>query len=261
MDNQIVLEQLNISEALRYLGYGSNAPDDRVMQLIDECSKEIMDTARPQMVYKVFDIASAAGGASVGKVEEDEQAAESGETVKSGEAVKHGETPGKGVELIGTSLVLPGKSIKEHLAGCDRAVLFAATISANIDRLIRVTQLENMAKAVIMDSLASVAVEQVCDKTELIIKKQFPEYYQTFRFGVGYGDLPITLQKDFLNILNAQKIIGLNASASYMLTPAKSVTAVIGLSRQPIAAGQRGCQTCSLYEKCNLRRAGGRCNE
>jgi len=231
MDNRIVLEQLNISEALRYLGYGSNAPDDRVRQLIDECSKEIMDTARPQMVYKVFNI----------------------EDIE--------EAPDKGVKLIGTSLVLPGKSIKEHLAGCESAVLFAATISSDIDRLIRITQLEDMAKAVIMDSLASVAVEQVCDKTELIIKEQFPEYYQTFRFGVGYGDFPITLQKDFLNVLNAQKIIGLNAGASYMLTPTKSVTAVIGLSKQPIAAKQRGCQTCSLYEKCNLRRAGGRCNE
>lgn len=233
MDNQIVLEQLNINEALRYLGYGGNAPDERVMQLLNECSEEIMKTARPQMVYKVFDIA---------------------------DFTDH-DTAVKSVELSGTNFVLTGKSITEHLAGCERAVLFAATISAGIDRLIRVTQLENMAKAVIMDSLASVAVEQVCDKTELIIKEQFPEYYQTFRFGVGYGDLPITLQRDFLNILNAQKVIGLNASASCMLTPTKSVTAVIGLSRQPIASKQRGCQTCSLYEKCNFRRKGGRCNE
>lgn len=233
MDNQIVLEQLNISEAIRYLGYGSNLPDGRVMQLINECSDEIMKTARPQMVYKVFDI----------------------------EVPCEAQPADRYVALNGTNLVLTGNSITEHLSGCEKAVLFAATVSAEIDRLIRITQLEDMAKAVIMDSLASVAVEQVCDKTELIIKAQFPEYYQTFRFGVGYGDLPITLQKDFVNVLNAPKVIGLNVSASYMLTPTKSVTAVIGLSKQPIAAKKRGCQTCSMYEKCNFRQKGGRCNE
>lgn len=246
MDNQIVLEQLNISEAVRYLGYGSNLPDGRVMQLINECSKEIMKTARPQMVYKVFDI-------------EAPSAAQPAETVSGGFASDNAAY--KYVALNGTNLVLTGNSITEHLSGCEKAVLFAATVSAEIDRLIRVTQLEDMAKAVIMDSLASVAVEQVCDKTELIIKAQFPEYYQTFRFGVGYGDLPITLQKDFVNVLNAPKTIGLNAGASCMLTPTKSVTAVIGLSKQPLSPKRKGCQTCSRYENCNFRQKGGRCNE
>lgn len=246
MDNQIVLEQLNISEALRYLGYGSNLPDGIVMQLINECSEEVMKTARPQMIYKVFDI----------EVQSDQQPSE---TVSSD--VHSGGPAYKYVAMHGTNLVLTGNSITEHLAGCEKAVLFAATISADIDRLIRITQLEDMAKAVIMDSLASVAVEQVCDKTELIIRAQFPEYYQTFRFGVGYGDLPITLQKDFLYVLNAPKVIGLNASASCMLTPAKSVTAVIGLSKQPLSHKSRGCRTCSMYENCNFRRKGGRCNE
>lgn len=249
-DNQIVLEQLNISEGLRYLGYGSNTPDEMVMQLINECSQEIMKTARPQMVYKVFDIEAPLAPYAASQSKE----AVSGDAASDSTAYKY-------VALKGTSLVLTGNSITEHLSGCEKAVLFAATVSAGIDRLIRITQLEDMAKAVIMDSLASVAVEQVCDKTELIIKAQFPEYYQTFRFGVGYGDLPITLQKDFVNVLNAPKIIGLNTSASCMLTPTKSVTAVIGLSKQPISSKRRGCQTCSMYENCNFRRKGGRCNE
>lgn len=250
MDNQIVLEQLNINEALRYLGYGDNVPDEKVMQLIRECSEAVLNTARPQFVYKVFDIKIA------GKSQSTSQGA-----MESGAETAVTEEPDKGVLLAGTNLLLKGKSIAGHLEGCDRAVLLAATVSAGIDRLIRVTQLEDMAKAVIMDSLASVAVEQVCDKAELIIKQEFPECYQTFRFGVGYGDLPITQQKDFVNVLNAPKQIGLNASASYMLTPTKSVTAVIGLSKQPIAPKKRGCQTCSLYEKCNFRRKGGRCND
>lgn len=267
MDNQIVLEQLDISEALRYLGYGSNLPDEGVMQLINECTKEIMKTARPQMVYKVFNIEAPLYDQPAETVRSEAQSllqptdTGSSDVISEESASLKHEAVDRCVILSGTNLVLTGNSITEHLSGCEKAVLFAATISADIDKLIRVTQLEDMAKAVITDSLASVAVEQVCDKTELIIKEQFLEYYQTFRFGVGYGDLPITLQKDFVNVLNAPKVIGLNVGTSYMLTPAKSVTAVIGLSKQPISRRNRGCRTCNMYENCNFRRKGGRCNE
>ena len=47
---------------------------------------------------------------------------------------------------------------------------------------------------------------------------------------------------------------------SYMLTPTKSVTAVIGLSKNPIPQRARGCQTCSMNKKCQFRQKGGRCN-
>lgn len=42
----------------------------------------------------------------------------------------------------------------------------AVTISEGIDRQLRVLQLKDMAKALVFDSLASVAVEQACDKVE-----------------------------------------------------------------------------------------------
>lgn len=44
-----------------------------------------------------------------------------------------------------------------------------------------------------------------------------------------------------------------------MLTPTKSVTAVIGLSKNPIPQRARGCQTCSMNKKCQFRQKGGRC--
>ena len=149
----------------------------------------------------------------------------------------------KGILVKDTNLFLTGNSIKKHLDGCDKAVLMAVTISA-----------------VAIDSLCSVAVEQACDRAELIIKEENPGYYQTFRFGLGYGDLPISLQGQFLHVLNAPKQIGLNVSSTDMLTPTKSVTAVIGLSKNPIPQRARGCQTCSMNKKCQFRQKGGRCN-
>ena len=92
------------------------------------------------------------------------------------------------------------------------------------------------------DSLASVAVEQACDKVGRTFKREYPDYYQTFRFGIGYGDLPIS-RGSFPKVLDASKKIGLNLNKSYMLAPVKSVTAVIGLTKEPVSTENRGCAT------------------
>ena len=226
MEKSIKLTSLNRKEALRYLGYKKNAPDERVEELMDECEELVLKTAVPRFIYKKLDFT----------VNED------------------------GVAFKNTSMVLPGESIKKHLYKCDSAICMAVTISEGIDRQLRVLQLTDMAKALVFDSLASVAVEQTCDKVEELLREEYPDYYQTFRFGLGYGDLPISLQGQFLHVLNAPKQIGLNVSSTDMLTPTKSVTAVIGLSKNPIPQRARGCQTCSMNKKCQFRQKGGRCN-
>ena len=159
-----------------------------------------------------------------------------------------------------TSMVLPGESIKKHLYKCDSAICMAVTISEGIDRQLRVLQLTDMAKALVFDSLASVAVEQACDKVEELLREEYPDYYQTFRFGIGYGDLPISMQATFLKVLDASKKIGLNLNKSYMLAPVKSVTAVIGLTKEPVSTKNRGCATCNLNKTCAYRGMGGHCS-
>ena len=239
MYNRISLKELNRKECLRYLGCnqekaenilnGTEAQD--ISRLIDECEKEILAAAEPRYVYRVFDIEQECDNIS-----------------------------SNSVHLKGTDFELPGNSIKEHLSGCEKAVFVAATISLGVDRLIGKAQHQDMTKAVITDSLASVAIEQLCDEVEKIIKRAYSDYYQTFRFGIGYGDLPITMQSKFIKLLNADKVIGLNVNKSCMLIPTKSVTAIIGLSKNELKSKVRGCQTCNLRETCRYRQKGGRCN-
>ena len=226
MNTQIKLSNLDYYEAARYLGYVQNEIDADTRRLMEQCEDEIMTKVSPRGMYRVFDVT---------QVDE-------------------------GVDVVGTNLVLTGQSIKNHLAGCDRAVLMAVTLSDVADRLIRTFQVTDMAKAVIMDSMASVAVEQACNNLEEEIRREMPEYYQTFRFGLGYGDLPIGLQRDFIKTLNADKMIGLHVNESLMLVPTKSVTAVIGLSKEPVKGQARGCQTCNLRDRCKFREKGGHCN-
>ena len=43
-------------EVIRYLGYGQNIPDDKVMELINNCIKEVEAAAKPKNVYRRFDV-------------------------------------------------------------------------------------------------------------------------------------------------------------------------------------------------------------
>ena len=236
MKKQIMLERINRKEVLRYLGYKGISADATVNMLIDECEAEVIKAAVPRYTYRVTGVTQTADG----------------------------------VELDGTGLILRGNSIKEHLKGCDRAALIAVTLSEGIDRMLRIMQTLDLAKAVVSDSLASAAIEQVCDlaecdnqfldKLEAIIKEELPEYNQTFRFGIGYGDLPLSQQGEFLKVLNAPKLIGLNVGKTDMMVPTKSVTAVIGLTTGEVSAKNKGCMSCNLKGTCSFRESGGHCN-
>lgn len=152
-----------------------------------------------------------------------------------------------------------GEDIKNHLEGCEKAIIMCATIGTSIDNLIRKSQITDMAKAVALDSFSSVAVEQVCSKVDAIIAEEYKGYNMTFRFSPGYGDYPISLQNKFITYLDAPRKIGLCTTDTSLLTPTKSVTAILGLSKNPIPRKKRGCAICNLRETCQFRKKGEHC--
>ena len=155
--------------------------------------------------------------------------------------------------------IMGGKDIESQLNGCEKAIVMCATVGSEVDKLIRISQISDMARAVVMDSLASVAVEQVCNAFDKIIAGKYSDYNMTFRFSPGYGDYPIELQKIILQMLDAPKKIGLCTNDNFLLTPTKSVTAVLGLSKNPIERKKRGCAICNMRETCKFRRKGLHC--
>lgn len=156
-------------------------------------------------------------------------------------------------------VIMGGRDIANHLDGCEKAILMCATLGAEIDKLIRINQISDMAKAVVLDSFSSVAVEQVCNRVDEIIAEKYDGYNMTFRFSPGYGDYPISLQQDFLRMLDAPRKIGLTTNDNYLLMPTKSVTAVLGLSKNPIERKKRGCAICNMRGKCRFRKNGEHC--
>lgn len=137
-------------------------------------------------------------------------------------------------EIPKDSQTLGGNDIKKVVAESEKVLLIAATLGIYVEKLLRKTQITDMAKAVVVDSMASVAIEQFMDKIEDELKERYKGLYFTNRFSPGYGDYPLEKQREVVKILNTEKKLGLSLTDSLLLNPTKSVTAVIGLNKNEV---------------------------
>ena len=112
-----------------------------------------------------------------------------------------------------------------------------------------------MAKAVIYDACATDLVEKVCDyaQSEISHELSSQNFLTADRFSPGYGDLPLTLQKDICNILDTGRSIGVYLTNELLLLPAKSVTAFIGSGTSVYKNGLHNCSKCNMKNNCKYR--------
>ena len=153
-----------------------------------------------------------------------------------------------------------GQDLRDLLQGCTEIVLFAATLGSEAEMLIRRTQTRDMAEAVILDACAGSAIENVCDNFCADLSALVAPDYLTDRFSPGYGDLPLEHQKVLFSALNITRRIGVTLTASGLMLPQKSVTAILGISPKP--RGRRtGCAHCPMNETCAYRKEGTTCED
>lgn len=217
------LTQTDRAEILRYLGCRSTQGQDELLAWVAEGQAAVAAAAAPRACWRVF--------------------------------------PLDGMAPVGSGLMLAGEDIRRHLDGCDRAVLLAVTLGRAVDELLLRAEVRDMARALVWDSCASAAVENVCDNFETDLRAHFRAQgvCLTGRFSPGYGDLPLSLQPAFCAALDAERRIGLTVSRSGLLLPRKSVTAVLGLAATPKTGYRAGCAHCLLYDTCQRRKEGNPC--
>lgn len=166
-----------------------------------------------------------------------------------------------GLTLSGTSLRLEGKAISTLLYDCDSCAIFCATVGSDIEPLIRKWEIKDLAFAAMLDACASSAIENLCDRVENEISEEYSAkgLFLTDRFSPGYGDLTITIQRDFCTVLDTTRRIGVSVSESGIMIPRKSVTAIIGIANTQQKHRQCGCYDCKLIDNCKFRENGVTC--
>ena len=215
--------RIDVDLALRYLGAGQAQGAARAD--VERTARELEDSVTPRYLFRDFSLESQA----------------------------------EGVLLPEAGLLLPGALAREMLRDCHRASLMLCTLGAAFDSLLRAAQARDMARAVLLDACGSAYVEAACDQAEREIAARHPGLYLTDRFSPGYGDLPLKTQEGLLRALDAPRRMGVHLTEASFMIPAKSVSAVIGLSHTPRPARIRGCAYCQMREKCTLRERGEAC--
>lgn len=154
-----------------------------------------------------------------------------------------------------------GQDIVRHLAGCEGVVGLAATMGAGVDALLRTLEVSDIALCAVADATASAAIERLCDAVEADARAWAAARgrWLTGRFSPGYGDCPLALQPAFCRALDTVRGIGLAPTRDNLLSPRKSVTAILGLADHPVTGTRAGCARCLLRDKCAYRKRGMTC--
>ncbi|MDY5648030.1 MAG: vitamin B12 dependent-methionine synthase activation domain-containing protein [Lachnospiraceae bacterium] len=207
-------------EILRYLGYKQkDLPDERTRVLISETEEELKRVCTPARVFRIFPIR---------EVTE--------------ELVDFGFTS------------IRSRNLARNLSGCFEAVFLAATLGSKTEQLLAKYNRLQVSRAVVLQAAATQAIEEYCDACEEEIRGQLGAgCYMRPRFSPGYGDFSLEFQREMLQILETPKKIGLTLTGSLLMMPSKSVTAVIGISREVISCSRRGCEACDR-QNCPYRR-------
>ena len=122
------------------------------------------------------------------------------------------------------------KDLAKNLKSCNKIALVTATVGLELDRLIAKYSRTSPSRAVILQAAGGGIVEEMLDRFEGILQKEGLKLKP--RFSCGYGDLELSLQKDIFKALGCEKNIGVYLTDSLLMTPTKSVSAIIGIKQR-----------------------------
>lgn len=123
------------------------------------------------------------------------------------------------------------RALAKNLSGCSRAVIFASTVGIELDRAIARYGIESPTKALMLQAIGAERIEALCNELSRELEEQAAKEECSLapRFSPGYGDLPLELQRDIFGVLDCGRRIGLMLNESLLMSPSKSVTAIIGI--------------------------------
>ncbi|WP_283607978.1 vitamin B12 dependent-methionine synthase activation domain-containing protein [Faecalispora anaeroviscerum] len=215
---EIPTEQLQIPRAsvFRYMGLRGTEPDGALAGLTETCLFNFSRTVRYRACYLVLPVCQAESGVDFG------------------------------------AFFAPSKNLAKNLAGCDRAILFAATTGMEAEIQRKRAAVISPAQALVLDAIGTAAIECFCDALCDRWRKEFTGSFLRPRFSPGYGDLPLALQKPLLECLDSSRTAGINLTDALLMIPQKSVSAIVGIGREGCTAQFHDCTLCNKSD-CEFR--------
>ncbi len=199
---RITIEELRIKEVYRYMGFWKGEPEANVTSMVESCLPDFLNAVSGKVCFSEESLSISHDGLRKARVQ------------------------------MG-NLVTFSDNLADHLEGCGRCILLAATAGPQADMLRNKALIQGGAiRQLVMDAMGTEAVEWVADKLTEKLEAMYKSFDLQARFSPGYGDLPLELQKELVEYLDTKRKIGVGLSESLLLTPSKSITAIIGIRRK-----------------------------
>ena len=122
-------------------------------------------------------------------------------------------------------------ALSSALSDCRTAILFAATVGIGIDRLIARSAVGSQLRELAFSAIGAERIEALCECFchDMRVELSGAGLGIKPRFSPGYADLPLEFQRDVFAALDCAKHIGLTLNDSLLMSPSKSVTAIVGV--------------------------------
>jgi hypothetical protein len=127
----MTIDKIDRKEILRYLGYHGSQADKAVTRSVEESLAELFQNISPHSEQRRVPV-----------------------------------TFGEEYTVQIGSITVRSKDLSQHLKGCTQAILFAATLGAQTDILMRRWTKLDMSRAVILQACAATVIEAYCDECE-----------------------------------------------------------------------------------------------
>lgn len=188
---------VSVNDAAYFLGYGKlHKPEEPILSMINSSINQMKNVVNPKACAEFFDL-----------------------TVE-GDLIQFAD------------LKFTSKDLSKNLKNCSKIVLTAVTVGSQVDYLIRKTQIQDSAKASVMQAVGAAFAENTIETLNNVISQLAEQNgFKTHpRYSPGYGDVPLSFQKEFFRLLPCTKI-GLTLMETLIMAPEKSVTAFIGIEK------------------------------
>lgn len=128
-------------------------------------------------------------------------------------------------------LIFKSRDLSHRLLGCKEAFILAVSAGVGVERVIRAAGARSALYSLACDAAGSALAEAACDILDdfLALEAERGGNSTVKRYSAGYGDLSLEYQRDIATLLDTPKNIGATLTVGLMMSPSKTVTAIIGI--------------------------------
>jgi len=157
----------------------------------------------------------------------------------------------KVLEKKDIALMIRGKNLENHFKQATHGAVFVVTLGEDMEKLIEEGKARSTMEGLIFEAIGSVYVEAAVEDLRCELQQEWKGMLSAF--SPGYGDCPLSLHREILELLDRENHLGIQVTNHNILTPRKTITGFIPLSKDANGGNRSSCEDCNMDKDCVYR--------